>query len=115
MQARQYKGFFFYVIGHISVSSLSVISGVIDKAKIDTLGIFLTFPTINNRRPYFVFPSPLCVYVSLMGTCIFPEYNNPSNKKLPELNIREFGGQQLTFGLLNLGLADIKANTVTIS
>ncbi len=33
-------------------------------------------------------------------------------KKLPELNIREFGGQQLTFRLLNLGLADIEADNL---
>ena len=35
-------------------------------------------------------------------------------KKLPEFNICECGGHQLTFGLLDLGLADIEANKDTI-
>jgi hypothetical protein len=35
-------------------------------------------------------------------------------KKLPEFNIVKLGGRQLTFCLLNLGLADIETNTVTI-
>jgi hypothetical protein len=43
-------------------------------------------------------------------TFLFPEYNNPSSIKLPELNIVKLGGQQLTFGLFNLGLADIEAD-----